>query len=203
MGINVDNQLLLGNHINQLRTTVSRAVGIMTKIRQFVPLRILKQIYFAFIHSHLTYGIIVWGATYSSYLTPLKSLQNRAIKLLSGATRFQSAHLLYKDHNILNLNSLLSQETAKFMYKFIPKQLPVQFDNYFNSVMAINKRSTRASQKKNQLYIPRFRTNRLQRSIKYRGVKVWNDIPNEIKNNNGNLSTFKKIHKKHLISQVI
>ena len=89
------------------------------------------------------------------------------------------------------------------MYKFIHKQLPVQFDNNFNSVMAINKRSTRASQKKNQLYIPRFRTNRLQRSIKYRGVKVWNDIPNEIKNNNGNLSTFKKIHKKHLISQVI
>ena len=174
----------------------------MTKIRQFVPLRILKQIYFDFIHSHLTYGIIVWGATYSSYLTPLKSLQNRAIKLLSGATRFQSAHLLYKDHNILNLNSL-SQETAKFMYKFINKQLPVQFDNYFNSVVAINKRSTRALQKKIQLYIPRFRTNRLQRSIKYREVKVWNDISNEIKNNNGNLSTFKKIHKKHLISQVI
>ena len=41
------------------------------------------------------------------------------------------------------------------------------------------------------------------RSIKYRGVKVWNDIPNEIKNNNGNLSSFKKILKKHLISQVI
>ena len=27
----------------------------------------------------------------------MKSLQNRAIKLLSGATRFQSAYLLYKD----------------------------------------------------------------------------------------------------------
>ena len=67
-------------------------------------------------------------------------MQNRAIKLLSGATRFQSAHLLYKDHNILNLNSLVSQETAKFMHKFIHKQLPVQFDDYLNSVLAINKR---------------------------------------------------------------
>ena len=124
----------------------------MTKIRQFVPLRILKLIYFAFIHFHLTYGIIVWGATYISYLTPLKSLQNRAIKLLSEATRLPSAHLLYKGHNILGLNSLLSQETAKFMCEFIHKQLPVQFDNYFNSVLAINERSTRASQKKKQLY---------------------------------------------------
>ena len=111
----------------------------------------------------------------------------------------KSAHLLYKDHNILSLNSLLSQETDKFIHM----QLPVQFDNYFDSVLAINERSMRASQKENQLYIPRFRTNRLQRSIKYRGVKVWNDVPNKIKNNNGNFSTFKKIHKKHLISQVI
>ena len=41
LGVNVDNQLLFGNHINQLRTTVSRVVGIMTKIRQFVPVQIL------------------------------------------------------------------------------------------------------------------------------------------------------------------
>ena len=175
----------------------------MTKIRHFIPLRILKQIYFAFIHSHLTYDIIVWGATFPSYLTPLKSLQNRAIKLLSGASRFQSAQPLYKENNILSLNNLLSQETAKFMYKFIHKQLPVQFDNYFDNVHAIHKRSTRTSQMKNQLYIPRFRTNRLQRSIKYRGVKVWNNIPNEIKNNKCNFSAFKRINKKYLVSHVI
>ena len=112
-------------------------------------------------------------------------------------------HLLYKDHNIVSLNSLLSQETAKSMYKFIHKQLSVQFDNYFDGVLAINKRSTRASPKKNQLHIPRFRTNRLQRSIKYKGVKVWNDIFNKITNNNSNFSTFKKIHKTHLILQVL
>ena len=87
------------------------------------------------------------------------------------------------------------------MYKFIGKQLPVQFDNYFDNVHAIHKRSTRTSQMKNQLYIPRFRTNRLQRSIKYRGVKVWNDIPNEIKNNKCNFSAFKRINKKYLISR--
>ena len=34
------------------------------------------------------------------------------------------------------------------MYKFMHKQLPVQFYNYFDSVLEINKRTTRASQKK-------------------------------------------------------
>ena len=35
----------------------------------------------------------------------------------------------------LAVSSLLRQETAKFMYKFIHKQLPVSFENYFNSVL--------------------------------------------------------------------
>ena len=82
------------------------------------------------------------------------------------------------------------------MLEFIHKQLSVQFDNYFDSDLAINKRIAKASQKKNQLYITRLRTNRALRSIKYRGVKVWNDIPKEIKNNNDSFSTFKSIHKK-------
>ena len=38
LGINVDYQLLFGDHIKQLQTIVSRAVGIMTKIRHFIPL---------------------------------------------------------------------------------------------------------------------------------------------------------------------
>jgi len=29
-------------------------------------------------------------------------------------------------------------------------------------------------------YIPRYRTKLLQRSIKYQGIKVWNDIPSQI-----------------------
>ena len=67
------------------------------------------------------------------------------------------------------------------------------------TVLAINKRSTKASQKKkkNQFYILRFRTNIFQRSIKYTGAKVWNDMPNEMKNNY--FSTFKRIYKKQLI----
>ena len=79
--------------------------------------------------------------------------------------------------------------------KFNHKQLLVEFDNNFDRIPEINKRNTRASQKKNQLYIPRFRTNKLQKSVKYRGIKVWIGIPKEITNNNGNFATFKKSTK--------
>ena len=31
------------------------------------------------------------------------------------------------------------------------------------------------------LYIPRFRSNRLQNSTRYQGVKIWNSIPHSIR----------------------
>jgi len=37
-----------------------------------------------------------------------------------------------------------------------------------------DKRDTRLSLKQDQLYISKYRTKRLQRSIKYRGAKTWN-----------------------------
>ena len=45
-----------------------------------------------------------------------------------------------------------------------------------------SKLTNRSSINSNNLYIPCFRSNRLQRSVKYQGVMVWNSIPLEIPN---------------------
>ena len=50
---------------------------------------------------------------------------------------------------------------------------------------------------KNNLYTPRYHTARLQKSIKYQGVKIWNKIPSEIQN--ASTKFFKKKFKNHLL----
>ena len=59
-------------------------------------------------------------------------------------------------------------------------KLPTFFTKYFKKVSQIHFRVTRSSVN-NKLYLPRYRSNRLQRSLKYRGVKVWNDVPYNLK----------------------
>jgi len=46
--------------------------------------------------------------------------------------------------------------------------------------MQITRRLTRSTLNNTNLHIPKYRNNRLQLSIKYQGVKVWNSIPPEI-----------------------
>jgi len=81
----------------------------------------LKQVNFALVHSHLAYGLIVWGATYQSYFKNLNSLQNKAIKIISGAHWLASSQPIYKNLEILNFRNLLTLEKAKLCLNLIKR----------------------------------------------------------------------------------
>ena len=51
----------------------------------------------------------------------------------------------------------------------------------------------------NFLYLPRYSTNRLQKSIKFRGVKIWNEIPFHIKTNCCSLKNFALKYKQYIL----
>jgi len=65
---------------NTLEAKIARLIGIQSKLKLYIPPSTLKQIYFAMVHSHLSYGVIIWGSTYKSYFSQLISLQNKAVK---------------------------------------------------------------------------------------------------------------------------
>jgi len=54
------------------------------------------------------------------------------------------------------------------MFKHSKKALPSSFSSLFTDISAVHKRQTR-SQTHNHLYVPKFATNRCQRSIKFQG----------------------------------
>ena len=76
LGILIDSKLNFRNHINVLQNKLLRAMRIMSKLRHTMPFNILKRLHFAFFHSHLLYCLIIWSATFKTYLDPLKKLQN-------------------------------------------------------------------------------------------------------------------------------
>ena len=59
LGIHLDNKLQFKQHIKMLKTKLSRLLGVLYKAKSFLPNYILKKLYYAFIHSHLTFGLLV------------------------------------------------------------------------------------------------------------------------------------------------
>ena len=83
LGVVIDNELKFKKHINIMEGKVACSVGILSKLKHFFPQNIMLQLYYALVHPFLSYGIIIWGATYPTYIKRLKSLQNRAIRAVA------------------------------------------------------------------------------------------------------------------------
>jgi hypothetical protein len=80
LGIYMDEQLNFNRHIEKLRGKISPMVGMLYKLKFYLPSRILKSIYHAFIHSNIQYLLIVWGSAHKASLKPIQISHNRALK---------------------------------------------------------------------------------------------------------------------------
>jgi len=170
----VDTNLNFRCHLEVTEHKLSRVVGIFCKLKHVLPQKPLLKLYYSLIHSHLLYGLVAWGSTFPSYLTKLNSLQNKTIKLIGGGTYLDDATPYYLKYNILKLNNLYKLEIGKFVHSFIHNSVHQSFTKFFIRSSDVAIRTTKSSVNLNNLYIPRYRTNRMQRSIKYQGVKIWN-----------------------------
>ena len=181
LGVVLDNQLHFKVHIANVITKLTRAVGIISKLRYFFPSATLLLLYYALVHPHLLFGLALWGNTYSTYIYKIQRLQNKAIRIITNSNARASANPLYRKLGILKVSDLYKFEIAKIMYQHSKQSLPSCFSAFFDNLNDIHNQRTRATEKKN-LYLPKFSTICCQKSIRYQGVKIWNTLPVELRN---------------------
>ena len=152
-------------------------MGILSELKNYLTTHALFKLYYTLVHSHLLYGLLVWGNTYPTYLSKLITLQNKALRIVTKSGWYQNVLPLYQKFNLWNLQNLHKFETAKFMHNQINQRLS---PNYFTLAKFSRSRQTRTTATSN-LIIPLYKTKRTQQSIKYSGAKIWNSIPNNTK----------------------
>ena len=90
-------------------------------------------------------------------------------------------------------------EIATFTYMSKNNLLPLPFQNYFSNTCNVHKQLTRGSTNYN-FFLPFCRTRKLQTSIKYQGLKVWNSLSLELKELKS-LATFRSKLKSTLLQK--
>ena len=83
LGVITDSSLTWKYHIDNIASKISKSIGIITRLRHFVPLSTLLNIYQCLILPYITYGIIVWGQASNVYLNKILILQKRALRLIN------------------------------------------------------------------------------------------------------------------------
>ena len=161
-------------------------------------------LYYSIVYLYLQYAIICWGNTTKANKRKLQVKQNRIIKIIccqfSKKTRLQT---LYDQLQVLNIDGIYKLEVSKFMAKAYRNDLPMLYNNHsfnFQLLSSIHSYSTRSSNA-NKFFVQRTRYAKTNQSLNVSGIKIWNDLPEDIKNrvSNASYKTLSKLLKNHFL----
>lgn len=160
-----------------LKKKVSSLCGILRKVSAFLPSVCLKNIYFALIHSRLSYLVANWGNSSKSNLRELQVIQNRCLKIVFKKPILYPTNLLYSDNctSVLPLKALHAFQIIQQMHK-ISTNIPLHHNYTLSRIQ-----STRASRQEGNFSLPCPRTEFGRKKITYFGSKLYNELPSSIK----------------------
>ena len=115
------NTLVWKDQIIHVKNKVSKNIGILYKLRHYVSIHVLKQLYYTLIYPYLNYAVVVWGNTYPSYLNKLCSLQNNCIRCMFFADSGESSQVFYKLLDILKFDNIVKLSTCVLAHKIFNK----------------------------------------------------------------------------------
>ena len=142
-----------------------------------VPLKYKKQLYYALIHPHLTYGIELWGNKSQTTLKPLITLQKRALRFITN-TKFRSPSLpIFNRLKIPNIHQLYSLKINQMMFVAFHNELPPNVQKYYSR----NQGSYNTRNSNLNLVVCRRSTMLQGCRPSVCGPFSWNSLPDHIK----------------------
>ena len=85
----MDEHLNWKNQIANVTKKISRGVGILAKLRSYLDPKLLINIYYCIVFSHLSYGVEAWGSACATDLEQILILQKKAVRIHTGNRYFQ------------------------------------------------------------------------------------------------------------------
>ena len=130
LGIFLDEKLSFNHHLKYIIDKTTRGVGILRKLRLYVPRKSLLTIYKSFIRSHIDYGDVLYDQPHNaSFSEKIESIQYNAALAISGAIRGTSKEKLYQELGLESLSSRRWLHRLSLFYKIQKNIAPIYMQN--------------------------------------------------------------------------
>ena len=175
LGITLDKHLTWKPHVDKISNKISKTLGILNRLKFYLPQNAKLAIYNSLILSHINYGILLWGNT--NYINRLEILQKRAIRLISSSNFIAHTEPLFKSLNLLKLRDIVNANIYKFYHKHINSKLP----SYFQNIDYNPERPTHHYNTRTHEFVYLVKHEFARKSLKYIIPKLICNTPHSIK----------------------
>lgn len=173
LGVTISETLGWSAHIDELSKKLSNAIYCLKTLKKIVTSEVLRSTYFAMFHGTATYALAVWGASPEIHRIFLK--QKKAVRILHGVKQDTSCRELFRTSEILTIHSAYILACILLISKNLHNQKKHESFHSFDT------------RNKSDLSLPYHRVAKSQCRANYLGLKLYNKLPREIKEDHGNM----------------
>ena len=176
LGIFVDEHLSWNYHVKELSNKLSRANGIISKLRHYAPKSAVLSVYYAQFYSHMTYASLVWTLTSKGNLGQISILQKKCIRLINFTQKNSHTSTLFAMDNLLKFEVIITSNKLKLALDFKLKALPDELCNLFRLNSTVHFYCTHSITKEG-FFVPAINsTSNGINTLKYTVPVTWNNF---------------------------
>ena len=145
LGIRIDQHLDWKAHISETSMKLRRANGALSKLRHYIPLKTLVNIYHAIFSSHMRYACQVWGLCDNVACHRILTLQKCALRLITFSAPRSPSNPIFSDLGILKFFNLVEVLNILFVHQLFNFDLPEGLMDTFDFSKISHSFNTRGS----------------------------------------------------------
>jgi len=131
LGLVLDQKLTFDQHIDGKILKANRGIGLLHKLRRYLPRHVLITIYKAYVRPHLDYGDIIYDIPGNlTFEEKLEKIQYNACLAITGCFRGTSRERLYLELGLESLAGRCFIRRLIFFYKIVKGIAPRYLSNY-------------------------------------------------------------------------
>ena len=189
LGIYIDDNLTWHSHIDKLCKKIASAIGVIKRVKPFVPQSTLLNIYNSLVQSNFDYCSLIWGTCGKTLSNKLQKLQNRAARVITSPNFDVDVDSLFHKLSWKDSKSQRQNQNALMVFKSLNWLVPEYLASKF---MKRNESNYSLRDSVNKLVNPFPRTNYTKNSFSYSGTTLWNSLSCNIRES-GSLNQFKHL----------
>jgi len=201
LGLTLDEHLSWENHCNKVANKISQNKGVLKRVNKQLPFPSLLTLYNSLILPHITYGLEIWGRCSIKASDRITKIQKECVRILFRAFWRSHTEPRMKKIGILNFKDLYYYLCLNMTYDIVKGCCPTTLKDSFEHISDTHTYGLRSRFTNPQdLVVSLSKVKQVRDNFFNVSPKLWNDIPDEIKNAKSR-NIFKKMLKKYLLDK--
>lgn len=179
LGFLIDDKLNMHEQITRTTKKIASKINFLKRSSRKLTYETRILIYNAIVLPHFNYCSTLYIMCTKEQIKKLQKLQSRAMRIIIRCEYRTPRKNMLEVLNWLSVTQLIVYNVLLFMYKIKNNLVPQYIITKINRNIDITNRNTR---QQNEFRIPLHRFENTKNNVIYKGIKMFNEMPNEIKN---------------------